>query len=134
MFFWIVKRNISNAFFYSGEAVDEVYEGEFSQDGKRQGVGVLTYADGGVYRGQFEAGKLHGVGTFLYDSGDVYDGEWVDDHMDGLGTYFDSKGNVYRGQWREDMQEGYGIYWGAECGTAKLGFYHQDVEVGEGVE
>ena len=122
---------VSNAFYYSGEKVDETYEGERGSEGQREGVGVLRYADGGVYEGRFAAGELHGVGRYLYESGDVYEGEWVAGHMEGVGTYMDAKGNVYRGEWREDMQEGRGTYWAAD-GFADVCRYHEDREVGEG--
>ena len=34
----------------------EVYEGEWSEEGRRHGKGCLSFADGSKYTGQFSAG------------------------------------------------------------------------------
>ena len=37
----------------------EVYDGEWSAEGRRHGKGCLTFADGSRYKGQFSAGFFH---------------------------------------------------------------------------
>ncbi len=35
--------------------------------------------------GQFQDGMKHGVGMMKWANGEIYDGEWRDDQMDGFG-------------------------------------------------
>ena len=37
-------------------AEGHVYEGEWSESGRREGVGVLSFSDGSKYTGQFSGG------------------------------------------------------------------------------
>lgn len=61
-------------------------------DGRINGFGTLTYADGDRYIGQWVDGKMNGQGTYIYADGDKYEGEWKDDKRHGKGTV------TYRGQ------------------------------------
>lgn len=48
------------------------YNGEFNSNGKREGTGVYTYANGNVYKGQWLNDKKHGLGIFKYKNGKTY--------------------------------------------------------------
>jgi hypothetical protein len=63
------------------------YEGEY-KDGKRDGVGTMTYPNGDVYTGEWKESKMHGVGTYKYKaSDDIYSGAYADGLKEGAGTY-----------------------------------------------
>ena len=47
-------------------------------EGKPEGQGVATYANGSVYEGEFLDGRVHGQGRLTYPDGYVYDGDWAD--------------------------------------------------------
>jgi hypothetical protein len=69
-----------------------VYEGQWKNGsflflgGKEQGEGIMTYADGNTYEGQWEAGKAQGEGIMTYANGNTYDGQWENNHPHGEGT------------------------------------------------
>ena len=63
--------------FKGGKLLGDMYDGEWEND-KRNGHGVMKYADGDVYDGEFRDDKKHGHGVFKYADGGVYDGEWKD--------------------------------------------------------
>ena len=44
------------------------YEGEFLE-GKKTGIGKMTFVSGDVYEGEFKEGVPHGNGTFFYSNG-----------------------------------------------------------------
>lgn len=106
-----------------------LYRGEINEDGKYHGYGVMYYADGGYYTGQFEFGRRHGKGTYRHHNGDVYIGEYKDDEEHGhgktiykdlgfhIGEYYDGErgGNgkivtkemiIINGNWRNDIVHG----------------------------
>jgi len=62
------------------------YEGEY-KDNKRDGYGIMTYQDGGLYK-----------------EGSRYEGEWKNDKRDGQGvmTYLDD-GRRLEGEFKEDV-------------------------------
>ena len=99
------KRNGSGTMrFRSGE----VYEGQWV-GGQCEGEGQFTYSNGNVYSGQWVANRKQGKGKLCYArSGCVYEGDWVDDKKDGRGTYTFANGSQYEGEWVENVQEGKG--------------------------
>lgn len=56
-------------------------------DGKRQGMGKMTYPDGSMYHGSWENNDRHGFGTYIFANGDRYCGAWVNNIRSGKGTY-----------------------------------------------
>ena len=60
------------------------YAGEFVE-GKKQGVGVKTLADGGEVAGEFADGEPSGVGVYSLATGDKYAGEFKAGAMTGFG-------------------------------------------------
>ena len=53
------------------------YEGDV-ENGKPNGLGVITFLDGSKFVGEYKDGKQHGQGTETYPSGSKYVGEWKD--------------------------------------------------------
>ena len=91
------------------------YEGEV-QDGKAQGRGVYTFANGDRYEGEYRDDKRHGRGVFAWASGDRYEGEFRDNRRDGRGVLTTTAGSRYDGEWRNGEQNGVGILTYADGG------------------
>lgn len=62
------------------------YEGSW-KDGKKSGLGKMSFPNGDTYHGLWEAGKRHGQGTYTYKNGDIYSGGWENDKKHGSGAY-----------------------------------------------
>lgn len=88
---------------YKGEWM--LVQGQMLKDG----FGRLTWADGSVYEGMFQADQMSGTGQMKQANGDVYQGEWRNNMANGLGTFVDSQGSTYSGQWEDDLQHGAGV-------------------------
>jgi len=77
----------------------DVYEGEW-ENGKMNGIGTFTYADGKKFGEEFRDGSpWNGQGTVKFSNGDVYEGEWKNGKMDGIGTFTYADGCKYTGKW-----------------------------------
>lgn len=95
--------------------LDGTYVGDLV-DGKADGTGIWTGADGGVYEGGFSADKRNGHGIHRFADNDVYDGEWRDDKRSGHGTDTFATGNIYSGEWTGGERDGCGIHT-SSCGN-----------------
>ncbi|MBC6982167.1 PDZ domain-containing protein [Caulobacter sp. 17J80-11] len=76
------------------------YAGQI-EGGVAAGLGVRTYSNGYVDRGQFVAGDLDGLGV-LFLTGDVYSGAFRRGLRAGPGVYEFSVGTRWEGVWAED--------------------------------
>jgi hypothetical protein len=85
----------------------ERYDGEMKQ-GKRDGRGVQTWANGDRYEGEFRDGKQNGRGVFSFGSGERYAGQFKDGAFSGQGTMTFADGGSYEGEWRGDKPNGVG--------------------------
>ena len=47
----------------------------------------VQWSDGSWYEGLVRSGKCHIRGVLRYANGDRYEGEYKENHMDGLGVY-----------------------------------------------
>ena len=45
------------------------------------GKGIMSYADGDKYDGDWKDGKKNGKGIMSYADGEKYDGDWKDDKI-----------------------------------------------------
>jgi hypothetical protein len=70
----------------------DVYEGEWSSDGKRNGVGSLKLKNGVVYTGQFESGFFHGSGILEFPDQSKYEGHFELGKFHGYGVYVNQEG------------------------------------------
>ena len=127
---YVVKVN--NAMIASGEGVEGEYKGEYNAAGEREGRGVMRYADGDVYDGEFKADEKEGRGVFRWASGDVYEGEFKAGKIEGRGVFRYADGGVYEGEWKADKMEGRGVYRYAD-GSVYDGEYKADKKEGRGV-
>lgn len=53
-------------------------------------------------------GKANGYGTGTYANGDTYKGNWVNNAREGYGTFTTKSGEEFRGNYKNDMRNGYG--------------------------
>ena len=69
------------------------------------------YDDGSYYTGQRDAkGRRHGDGLMVFANGDRYEGNWKKGDIDGEGTKTFADGSVYSGHWKKGIFNGHGIY------------------------
>lgn len=84
------------------------YDGEFKA-GQRHGCGTFTFANGRQYMGQFEADQFHGIGVWELETGDRYIGEFENSRCEGWGTFLFSDGSSKSGTWSDGNLVGEGL-------------------------
>ena len=87
---------------------NSAYEGEW-KNGKRDGLGILSWKDVSKFIGNFIEDKVMGFGKLWHEDGDVYTGYWNDFQADGVGIYKTNAQASHEGYWKNDKQNGYGI-------------------------
>ena len=72
------------------------------------GQGTCTYADipGSKYVGEFMNGKKNGQGTFTWADGAKYVGGWMDGKMHGQGTFTKDDGAIFKGLFKNGKYVG----------------------------
>ena len=73
----------------------DVYEGQWSSDGKREGKGKLQMATGDHYNGEFTNGFFHGLGVLVHADGSKYEGSFELGRYHGHGIYTNSDKTKY---------------------------------------
>lgn len=98
------------------------YAGDWNIEGKREGFGVLTFADGSKYSGQFEAGVASGIGMVVFADYSTYEGEWEHDRFNGFGIWVSAAGFKFEGQFATSEPKGFGKFTfpGGESGRPRL--------------
>lgn len=61
----------------------------------QEGKGIVTYANGEKYDGEWIGGKKCGLGVYTYPSGAKYDGQWMGDRKNGFGVFRYANGDRY---------------------------------------
>ena len=90
-----------------------VYEGAY-REGKKNGLGTMTFADGSHYTGEWVDNERHGMGTNSYPSGASYGGMWENGKPHGIGDYTRADGTKYSGLWANGcFKSGGGKKWAA---------------------
>lgn len=54
----------------------------------KDGKGLMLWADGTVFKGQYRGGKACGQGQLKKPNGDRYEGTFVNDEAEGMGVYY----------------------------------------------
>jgi hypothetical protein len=75
---------------------ESAYWGE-TQESKRHGQGVLLYANGRVYEGNWSANLRNGKGFEKFSNGSTYKGTYVNGKPEGCGRYEWENGEIYEG-------------------------------------
>ncbi|XP_052816897.1 MORN repeat-containing protein 1-like isoform X3 [Mya arenaria] len=85
------------------------YEGQW-KNGKKHGMGKLTFSDGGYYEGTFVNGEITGFGTrFFPSTGCKYQGQLVKGELWGKGRMTWPDGSIFEGQWESNKRHGFGV-------------------------
>lgn len=111
--------------------LNKIYLGEWKNQ-MREGIGILKWSDGSVYKGNFIENKANGYGKLYHSNNEYYEGMWIEDKALGIGVYGDSKGGIYQGFWQADKQYGYGIETWSN-GSCYEGYYKEGEKEGFGV-
>lgn len=70
------------------------------REGRMEGRGTYTDANGNRYEGEWRDGRRHGRGTQTWPNGSRYEGEWRDDRPDGYGEGYNAAQRAwFRGTW-----------------------------------
>nr|UMO80405.1 F-box domain containing protein [Pandoravirus aubagnensis] len=109
--------------------VDGTYRGAF-QDGYANGYGVIVYANGDRYEGEWKRSVRDGYGVYTsHAAGLTYRGRWEDDVIRGRGIAHYSDGDSYDGEWDNGDWCGYGIYT-STAGWAIHAHFHRGAQHG----
>ena len=142
-----------NAVVSSAEGRVVRYEGE-TREGKRNGFGTGTWAngntytgdwrddvphgrgrftvpDGGYHEGEWRNGKANGLGVAVWRNKSRYNGDWCDGKLEGRGTLILANGNRYEGEWRGTKMSGQGRGMWTD-GSTYEGAWQQDWPHGPG--
>ena len=92
---------------------DAYYLGEL-KNGRRHGQGIMRYASGRVYEGNWTSDMRHGRGYEKYANSNVYDGEFAKGKAEGKGVYSWANGEIYDGEWKAGLKNGDGVWKGME--------------------
>lgn len=80
---------IDNALGYSGEKVNELFEGK----------GSYAWDNGDKYIGEFNSGMRNGSCVQTFSIGDVFDGKYEKDKKSGQGRYLYANGDIFHGKY-----------------------------------
>jgi len=84
------------------------YDGNWSENDKYNGKGIMTFIDGDKYDGNWKNSLYHGYGKMEFSTGEYYDGYWKNGLQHGKGTYKYISGIIYDGFWKNDLYNGIG--------------------------
>ena len=88
-----------------------IYKGQISSPGGlREGKGIIRFANGDVYFGDWADDKFHGTGIYIFQNLERYEGELFKGAKHGKGTYFYRNGSVYVGDWADNFKNGMGKF------------------------
>ena len=100
------------------------YLGEYNAAGEFEGRGVMRYANGDVYEGEYKAGEKEGRGVYRFADGDVYDGEWKAGKYEGRGVTRYADGTVDSCLYKPGTWSREGVGWAA---FSRRRFYQEGV-------
>jgi len=83
---WITSSSTLEWKTFGEKGTHPIYKGDV-ENGKPNGLGVITFLDGSKFVGEYKDGEQNGQGTETYPSGSMYVGEWKDGRKHGQGTY-----------------------------------------------
>ena len=85
------------------------------------------------FAGQFEpvTGRWHGMGVLRYANGIEYYGEWLGGAKSGVGVETYPDGSIYRGQFQSDVRHGLGEFMSSDKNRTNAGCWRQGEWGGE---
>jgi len=93
--------------------------------------GLVIFAKGGWYDGEWQHGAAHGQGSKTLPSGDTYSGSWVRGTPHGFGTEVKVTGERYQGTFVHGAKHGEGVQT-LPCGDEYSGAYENGTPHGFG--
>ena len=91
------------------------YEGDVDENGKRQGIGKMTYESGTYYEGGFVDDKFDcDKGIYRWSDSAEYEGAWKNGERQGVGVFRSSDGSVDYSMYKGGSYEGPGVAWTAD--------------------
>ena len=72
------------------------------------GQGIMNFANGDKYIGEFKTERKSGYGIYHFINGDRYEGDFKDDYPDGHGKAYLANGNYYEGEFKNNFPNGKG--------------------------
>jgi len=124
---------------FSGHGVLEfangdTYIGEFKKD-LPHGSGVMFFVRyGDRYQGEFSAGKRNGKGIFYKGNGESYAGEFVNNLRHHYGCFTFKNGDTYKGQYKMGYENGKAVYESRDLREAGVVPFKQAGEWHKGLE
>ena len=76
------------------------YYGNYA-DGKKHGLGKMTFPNGDVYHGEWKENKMEGSGKFVWADGRTYEGLWENNQAHGKGVFTWKDGRRYEGEYKD---------------------------------
>jgi hypothetical protein len=74
-------------------------------------------------------GKANGYGVGTYANGNTYKGNWRDNSKEGYGTYIWKNGEEYRGSYKNDLRNGYGKMYNKSGQLIQEGYWENDAYI-----
>lgn len=114
------KEPLENGYYYKEiefEDTGDTYAGFVDENDIPQGSGIMYYATGSVYYGDFVDGIPEGNGRFEWDSGCTYIGKMKDGLMHGVGYMYWPVGDYFYGEWKNGTFT-YGTKYFLQAGAA----------------
>ena len=83
---WITSSSTLEWKTFGEKGTHPIYKGDV-ENGKPNGLGVITFLDGSKFVGEYKDGEKNGQGIFTFSWGGKYEGEYKDGKQNGQGTY-----------------------------------------------
>ena len=90
-----------------------------------EGLGIMRWADGTSYEGEWRQGLMQGTGIEVYTDGGVYSGQFHGNSRHGIGLYAFADGQAFAGQFNFGLQHGQGILTAADGATEIFAIFDQ---------
>ena len=87
----------------------DIYDGEWNNDGRKHGYGILILKDDTQYTGQFMNGFCHGHGILKFSDGNMFEGEFISGKYHGYGIFTRFDGMRFEGRFQNGRVDGPGM-------------------------
>ena len=123
---WITSSSTLEWKTFGEKGTHPIYKGDV-ENGKPNGLGVITFLDGSKFVGEYKDGEKNGQGIFTFSWGGKYEGEYKDGKQNGQGTETYPNGQKYVGEFKDGKYHGQGTY-SYPDGRKKLGEFREGKE------
>ena len=103
------KENVDTKIIIRGDGGDDVYVGEVKDNKIPHGKGVLYYANGDIYEGDFKDAKRDGKGVLYFINDRKYVGDFKNDKYHGEGIMIYPDNSKYEGSFEKGKKHGKAI-------------------------